>query len=74
MKNWYQSKTVLINLIALLLGLLPMIDAQLLTFIGVTSVDGYLYIIGFITGALNLILRMSKNEQTQVIKFFNSKE
>jgi hypothetical protein len=57
MKKWYQSKTVVMNIIAGLLGVLPLIDNGFLLAIGITNVQGYLSILGVITTVLNLILR-----------------
>jgi hypothetical protein len=57
MKKWYQSRTVVMNIIAGLLGVLPLIDNGFLLAIGITNVQGYLSILGVVTTVLNLILR-----------------
>ncbi|TDD77143.1 hypothetical protein [Flavobacterium caseinilyticum] len=74
MKKWYQSKTIWVNLIAIILGILPLVDETLLTAVGVVNTQAYLYVIGFVTGILNLILRMTGGEQTKEIEGFESKE
>lgn len=58
MKKWYKSKTIILNIIALMLGLIPMIDVDFLTAFGVTNVQIYLTVLGFVAGFLNLVLRM----------------
>lgn len=58
MKKWYKSKTIIVNIIALILGLIPIIDVNFLMAFGVENVNKYLIIIGAITTFLNLILRM----------------
>ncbi len=63
MKKWYQSKTIIVNIIAGILGVIPMIDESFLIAIGITNVAGYLSVIGVITTILNLILRMITNTQ-----------
>jgi len=63
MKKWYQSKTIIINIIAGILGVIPMIDESFLTALGITNVTGYLSVIGVVTTILNLILRMLTNTQ-----------
>lgn len=56
-KKWYQSKTVWLNLIASLLGILGYFNADLLLSIGVTNPAKFISIIGVITTIGNVILR-----------------
>lgn len=68
MKKWYQSKTIIVNIIAGILGVIPMIDESFLTALGITNVAGYLSVIGVVTTILNLILRMLTNTQISTSK------
>lgn len=56
-KKWYQSKTVWLNLIASLLGILAFLNADLLKSLGITDPSKLLSVIGIITTIGNLILR-----------------
>lgn len=58
MKRWYQSKTIIVNLLAGLLGVIPLINEDILTTIGILDTKGYLSILGLITTVLNLFLRV----------------
>jgi uncharacterized membrane protein len=57
MKKWYQSKTMWVNIIAAILGIIPIIDNELLTAIGVLDSTRYLAVVGVVTTILNVILR-----------------
>lgn len=57
MKKWYESRIIISNIIAAILGVIPLIDVNLLTAIGVTDVTKYLAIVGTVTTILNVILR-----------------
>jgi|GEM_PF-1488681 len=56
-KKWYQSKTVWLNLIASVLGVLGYFNAPLLVSLGITDPTKLLSIIGVVTTILNLVLR-----------------
>ena len=62
MKNWYKSKTILLNIIATLLLILPMIDVNFLLAIGVKNTTGFLAIVALITTLLNTILRLTSTK------------
>lgn len=62
MKKWYLSKTILLNIVATLLLILPMIDLKFLTDIGVEDTQKYLSIVASITAVLNLILRVTSTK------------
>lgn len=57
MKKWYQSKIIITNLISSLLGVIPLINEDLLTAVGILDVKGYLSILGVATTILNLLFR-----------------
>lgn len=61
LKKWYHSKTILLNGIAGIIGLLPemlsVIDVNLLTLLGVTDPMKYYTLIGTIATILNIYLR-----------------
>lgn len=61
LKKWYHSKTILLNGIAGIIGLLPeilsVIDVNLLTLLGVTDPVRYYGLIGALTTILNIVLR-----------------
>ena len=58
MKKWYQSKTIWLNAIALILSFMPLLDENTLIAIGLTNPTKYLTIIGLLTAFLNVILRL----------------
>tara|TARA_R110000782_G_C14638689_1_gene395339 strand:- start:436 stop:693 length:258 start_codon:yes stop_codon:yes gene_type:complete len=61
MKKWYQSKTIIVNIIAGILGVIPLVDVNFLTAIGIENVTGYLSVLGVTTTVLNLLLRAVTN-------------
>ena len=67
MKKWHESKTIWLNLIALLLGLIPMIDENILIAFGVLNTQSYLTVLGALTGVLNLLLRMITSTTIQTL-------
>lgn len=62
MKKWYQSKTIVVNIIAGLLGIIPSIDMNLLNLFGVGNATQYLAILGLITTIANIVLRSITSE------------
>ena len=56
-KKWYQSKTVWLNLVASILGVLGYFNAPVLISLGIADPTKFLSIIGVVTTILNLILR-----------------
>lgn len=68
MKKWYLSKTVWLNIIASVLLILPMIDQEFLTGIGVVEPESYLSIVASITTVLNLILRVTSTKVISTVK------
>lgn len=59
MKKWYQSKTIWVNIVAAVLGIIPAINADLLTVMGIVDANKYLTVLGAVTTVLNLFLRMT---------------
>ena len=61
LKKWYHSKTILLNGIAGIIGLLPemlsVIDVNLLTLLKVSDPMKYYTLIGALTTILNIVLR-----------------
>lgn len=57
LKKWYHSKTILLNISASLLAILPVFDVSFLTLIGVSDPVRYFGIIGGVTTILNIVLR-----------------
>ena len=55
-KKWYQSKTVIINILASILSILGFITPDLLTSIGLNP-ERFMAIVGIITAIINVILR-----------------
>ena len=76
-KSWMQSKTIWLNLIALILGAMPeimsLIDVNVLTAIGVSEPVKYYTIIGLITGFLNIVLRSHNKAKIKPIRRKKSK-
>jgi len=62
MKKWYQSKVILLNIVAIILLVLPMIDANFLQAIGVTNIPGFLSVVAVVTTVLNAILRITSTK------------
>jgi hypothetical protein len=62
MKTVFQSKTIWANLIGILLGVLPLIDGNLLQAIGIANTQSYLTVLGFGMAFLNIILRTITNQ------------
>lgn len=59
MKKWYNSKTIWVNAIALILGIVSLLDAQILNIFGFDDnvTVKILTTIGLINGVLNIMLR-----------------
>lgn len=59
MKKWYNSKTIWVNAIALILGFISMFNAEIFNIFGFTdnTTVKVLTVIGLINGALNILLR-----------------
>ena len=55
-KKWYQSKTVIINVLATVLSVLGFITPELLTTLGLNP-EKFISIVGVITAIINVILR-----------------
>jgi hypothetical protein len=62
MKNWKQSKTIWFNIFALILGITPMINSDVLTAFGVVNVPLYMTLLSLFTGIGNMLLRMITNK------------
>lgn len=58
MKKWYKSKTIWLNLIAAAIALLGIFDEALLSLLGITNTSKFLAIIGALTTALNILMRV----------------
>lgn len=63
MKKWYNSKTIWLNLISLLIAITGLISEDLLKSFGITNATNYLIVIGFINGVGNVILRLFSTSQ-----------
>jgi hypothetical protein len=57
MKKWYESKTIIFNIILAILGFLPMLNEDLLALFGVSNPTRYFKIIGAIVTIGNYFLR-----------------
>ena len=57
LKKWYKSRTIIANLVAAVMGMLPMIDLNFLSAIGCADPAKYYAIIGVATTFLNVVLR-----------------
>lgn len=55
-KKWYQSKTVIINLLATIVGVLGYITPELLATLGLNP-EKFISIVGVIIAIINVILR-----------------
>jgi len=62
MKTVFESKTIWANIIAILLGVLPLVDGNLLQAIGVANTESYLTVLGFGMAILNILLRTITNQ------------
>jgi len=62
MKKWYQSKTIWVNVFAALLAIIPMINEEFLSMVGVTNTTKWLAIVGFCTTVFNIINRLLTNK------------
>ncbi|KAA5532642.1 hypothetical protein F0919_17835 [Taibaiella lutea] len=62
MKKWFQSKTIWANLLAAVLAMLALVDSNLLTAIGIEDKTKYLAIVGTVTTAVNILLRVVTNK------------
>ena len=61
MKNWKQSKTIIFNVIVGMLAILPMIDIEFLTSIGIQNPLSYYKVLVVITAVMNQVLRVLTN-------------
>ena len=55
-KKWYQSKTVILNVLATMLSLLGFITPDLLAAVGLNP-EKFMAIVGAVTAIINVILR-----------------
>lgn len=78
LKKWYHSKTILLNGIAGIVGLLPemlqVIDVNLLTLLGVSDPMKYYTLIGALTTILNIYLRAQNPTPSTPIQTKKRKE
>jgi hypothetical protein len=58
-KKWFQSKTIITNIIVGILGFIPMISDDVLILFGIENTEKYLKILGLIAVVLNIILRVT---------------
>lgn len=63
MKKWYNSKTIWLNLVSLLIAVTGLINEDLLKSLGITNTTKYLIVIGFVNGVGNMILRLFSTSQ-----------
>lgn len=68
MKKWYLSKTIWANLLAALLGILALFDADLLSALGVGDKMKFLSIVGTATTIINILLRVITNQAIDTTK------
>jgi len=72
LKKWYHSKTILLNGLAGLIGLLPellsVVDVNLLTLLGVSDPMKYYTLLGAVTTMLNIYLRAQHSQPSAPIQ------
>ena len=62
MKNWKQSKTLMFNFLVSVLAILPMIDVDILTAVGITNPLAYYKVLVVVTAIANKFLRIITTE------------
>jgi len=68
LKRWYHSKTILTNIAGALLGIIPVLDINFLTLIGVSDPARYYGVLGGIAAILNILYRTQSDTPTPPIK------